>query len=66
MQRTLDEVRRDRFKVLRQHLARAYMIRFLQQFEIGRVDYIKERHPWVGRISLDEICRNVDQSPAGS
>ncbi len=65
MQRTLDEVRRDGFEALRQHLGKADMIRFLQQFETGCGDYSTERHQWVDHISLDEIRRKLAHPPVG-
>ncbi len=55
MQRTLDDVRREGLKALRDRLGRADMLRFLQQFEPGSGDYSQERHPWVTTISLEEI-----------
>lgn len=55
MHRTLDEVREEGLKALRERLGRADMIRFLQQFETGSGDYVQERHAWVDRITLGEI-----------
>lgn len=55
MHQTLDQIRREGLKVLRQHLGRAGLIRFLQQFEFGEGDYSVERHDWVDRTSLADI-----------
>jgi hypothetical protein len=55
MHRTLDEVREEGLRALRERLGRADMIRFLQQFETGSGDYAHERRAWVDRITLDEI-----------
>ena len=55
MQRTLDDVRREGLKALRDRLGRADMIRFLQQFEPGSGDYSQDRQSWVGTMSLEEI-----------
>ena len=63
MQRTLDEVRRDGFEALRQHLGKADMIRFLQQFETGYGDYSKGRHQCVDHISLEEVQRLSKPEP---
>jgi hypothetical protein len=52
---TLDEIRRKGFQVLRRHLGRAGMIRFLQHFRAGHGDYAKERHAWVDGLSLEEL-----------
>jgi len=59
MQRTLDEVREEGLMALRDRLGRADMIRFLQQFEMGRGDYARERQAWVDRITLDDIAREA-------
>lgn len=55
MYRTLDQIRREGLKVLRQHLKRAGLIRFLQQFEVGAGDYSVERHDWVDRTTLADL-----------
>jgi hypothetical protein len=59
MQRTLDEVREEGLKALRERLGRADLIRFLQQFETGSGDYASERHQWVDRITMEEIERDA-------
>ena len=58
-QRTLDEVREEGLKVLRDRLGRADMIRFLQQFETGSGDYATERQKWVDGITVDDIEREA-------
>ena len=55
MQLTLDEIRREGLKALRDRLGRAGMVRFLQQFEIGQGDYSKARHQWVDSVSLVDV-----------
>ena len=55
MPRTLDEIRRQGLEALRRELGRAGMIRFLQQFEIGKGDYARERHDWVDSMALEEL-----------
>jgi len=52
---TLEEIRQKGVRALRKELGRAGMIRFLQQFEIGRGDYARERHAWVDRMSLEQL-----------
>jgi hypothetical protein len=59
MQRTLDEIRREGLQALRDRLGRADMIRFLQQFETGNVDYTKERHAWVDRVTMEDVEREA-------
>jgi len=55
MQRTLDEIREEGLKALRERLGRADMIRFLQQFETGSGDYAKQRQAWVDSVALEDI-----------
>ena len=61
MARTLEEIRKMGLAALRQHLGRAGMIRFLQQFETGGGDYARERHAWVDTVSLDALSRLAHQ-----
>ena len=66
MQRTLDEIRQQGLDALCKRLGRADMIRFLQQFEMGRGDYSRERHAWVDGLSLNEVenlVSSADESP---
>ena len=53
----LDEIRRRGLAALRERLGPAGMIRFLQQFDIGRGDYARDRHAWVDRTSLAALRR---------
>ncbi|HUU82243.1 MAG TPA: hypothetical protein VM243_01950 [Phycisphaerae bacterium] len=57
MTQTLEQIRLNGLKALRQKLGRAGMIRFLQQFDLGRGDYAKDRHAWVDRTSLEDLRR---------
>ena len=59
MPRTLDEVREEGLKALRDRLGRADMIRFLKQFETGSGDYATERQKWVDGITVDDIEREA-------
>jgi hypothetical protein len=52
---TLDEIRVRGLRALRQHLGRAGMIRFLQQFEHGAGDYVKERRSWVDSSTMADL-----------
>ena len=65
MQRTLDEVRSEGLRALRERLGRVDMVRFLQQFETGRGDYARDRHDWVDRTTLDDIAEALTQDPPG-
>lgn len=55
MTRTLDEIRREGVAALRERLGRAGMIRFLQQFDLGRGDYASQRREWTDRTSLSTL-----------
>ncbi len=50
-----NEVRIRGLKALRRDLGAAGMVQFLQQMVAGRGDYSKERHAWIGKLTLDEI-----------
>jgi len=55
MTQTLDEIRREGLAALRSRLGRAGMIRFLQQFDMGRGDYAKDRHAWVDCVTMSDL-----------
>lgn len=55
MRRTPDEIYREGLQALRDRLGRAGMILFLQQLETGQGDYVRARHKWVDRMTLDEL-----------
>lgn len=50
-----DEIYRQGLHALRERLGRTGMIRFLQQLETGQGDYARERHKWVGSLTLDDL-----------
>ena len=37
------------------------MIRFLQQFELGRGDYSVERHAWLAKQDVKTIMESLEQ-----
>jgi hypothetical protein len=55
---TLEQIRSEGLKALRERLGRAGMIRFLSQFDNGTGDYTKDRHEWVDRTLLAEIRKS--------
>ncbi len=59
MHQTLDQIRSAGLMALRSRLGRAGMIRFLQQFETGRGDYVLQRRAWVDAISLSELKQSA-------
>lgn len=52
---TLEQIRCEGFRALRERLGRAGMIRFLAQFDNGSGDYAQDRHEWVDRTSLAKV-----------
>jgi len=59
MNMTAEEIRNRGLKVLRKELGQAGMIRFLQQFSLGRGDYARERHALTDRLSENEVLAGV-------
>jgi hypothetical protein len=65
MRLTQDEIYRQGLLALRERLGRAGMVRFLQHFETGRGDYVRERHQWVDRLTLDDLRKLSGASKPG-
>ncbi|MFN0134655.1 MAG: hypothetical protein ACKVS9_00890 [Phycisphaerae bacterium] len=59
--RTLPEIRREGFRALVDHLGAADAQRFMQQYDVGRGDYTKERHAWLDKLTLEEILASIDK-----
>lgn len=53
------QIRQMGIEVLARELGPVAMIRFLQQFEAGVGDYSKERHQWIGNITIDDIVEQA-------
>lgn len=66
MHQTLDQIRSAGLVALRRRLGRAGMIRFLQQFETGRGDYVLQRRAWVDATSLSELKQSAASTSRGS
>ena len=58
---SLEEIKIEGIRVLRENLGIVGMIRFLQQVEKGWGDYTKEREGWLGDPSVEEICEEVNR-----
>jgi hypothetical protein len=58
---TPEEIRLRGLEALSRELGPAGLIRFLQQFEIGRGDYSRERHSLLADCTLDEILHELKQ-----
>jgi hypothetical protein len=56
---TLEQIREIGLRSLLRDLGTVGLIRFLQQFETGSGDYTRERHAWLGNLSLDELVKSM-------
>jgi hypothetical protein len=56
---TPQQIREAGLEVLSRELGVAGMIRFMQQFEMGKGDYSKDRHQWLDQYSVDDIAHMV-------
>jgi len=55
----LYDIHRAGIEILSRELGPAGMIRFLQQYETGSGDYSKERHQWLGNMTIEEIAEHA-------
>jgi hypothetical protein len=58
---TLHEIRREGVQALLDRLGPAGTVRFLQQYELGRGDYTKERHRWLDGVTIDEVVKDIER-----
>jgi len=58
---TPQQIREEGMKALARELGVAGMIRFMQQFEMGKGDYSKDRHQWLDQYSVDDIAQMVSE-----
>ena len=56
---TPQQIRVAGLAALSRELGLVGMIRFMQQFEMGKGDYYKDRHEWLDQYSVDDIARMV-------
>jgi len=59
--KTLGEIRLAGIEALVQHLGVVGAIRFLQYEEQGYGDYSRDRHRWLGDVSLDQIADEIEK-----
>ena len=57
--KTINEIRKDGFKILAKSLGPIEMARFIQSFDMGRGDCTKERSQWISE-NLDEIFKKKE------
>ena len=56
---TPQQIRIAGMEALSRELGVVGMIRFMQQFEMGRGDYSKDRHEWLDQYTVDDIAKLV-------
>ena len=61
MTKTQQELVRQGYQALVDTLGVVDTIRFIQHFSPGQGDYTKERHKWLGQISLEDIFTSMEQ-----
>ena len=58
---TLHELRREGLQALLDRLGPAGTVRFLQQYDMGRSDYTKERRRWLDGVTIDEVVEDIQR-----
>jgi len=58
---TPEQIRLAGLEALARELGPVGMVRFLQQFDIGRGDYSKERHQWLDSLRIEDIARTIEK-----
>ena len=56
-----DQIRKKGFEALAAALGPVGMVRFLQQFDMGKEDYTKDRKNWLGKLSVDEVAKHIKE-----
>jgi len=56
---TSEQIRQAGLEALIRELGPAGTVRFLQQFETGRVDYSQERHGWLGKRDVRKLAEEI-------
>jgi len=56
---TLNEIRTIGFEALLRELGPTGTIRFIQQYEMGRGDYTRDRKKWLPKKSVREIGKQI-------
>lgn len=57
----LEQIRLAGLEALARELGPVGMVRFLQQFEIGRGDYSVERHEWLDQLDVQTVAQKIKQ-----
>lgn len=56
---TLEEIRLNGLQALADRLGPVGMVRFLQQFEIGRGNYSEDRHDWIDQSDVQTLVERI-------
>jgi hypothetical protein len=57
----LTQVRQRGLEILSRELGPVGLVRFLQQFELGKGNYTEERHQWLDEFTVDEIANQIQK-----
>lgn len=58
---TPQQIRAAGLEILSRELGLVGMIRFMQQFEMGRGNYSVDRHQWLDQSTVDNIAKMVQE-----
>ncbi len=61
---TPQQIREAGMEILSRELGVVGMIRFMQQFEMGKGDYSKDRHLWLDQYGVDDIAKLMREKKA--
>ena len=61
---TPQQIREAGMEILSRELGVVGMIRFMQQFEMGKGDYSKDRHLWLDQYGVDDIAKMMREKKA--
>ena len=58
---SLDQIKKVGLEALVQALGETGMVRFIQQFELGKGDYTKERQHWLREKNVRDIVKGIEK-----
>jgi len=58
--RDMNMIRKIGIEALSEKLGPVGMAEFMRQFDSGHGDYTKERHEWLDKMNLDDICGQIE------
>lgn len=60
-QMTPVEIQKAGLTVLAQELGAVGFVRFIQQYELGKGNYTKDRHQWLDQLSSDDVLKLIEE-----